>query len=156
MAGAEDVAAYVLDRLGTAVAASKLQKLLYYCQGWHLAWDAEKLFDAEIQAWPDGPIVSDVHGLRRGCRLVEPPWPAGADPSALTDAEAATVDAVLVTYGAWSADQLTQTTLSERPWCEAREGLPANARCDATGDTDVMQDFFIGLWEAHFLLDHDG
>ena len=43
MAAVEDVAAYILSNMDKRVTTMKLQKLLYYCQGWHLAWDAEKL-----------------------------------------------------------------------------------------------------------------
>ena len=155
MAAVEDVAAYILSNMDKRVTTMKLQKLLYYCQGWHLAWDAEKLYDAEIQAWANGPVVRDIYDLHRGRYSIEPPWPEQGDPAALTYDESTTVDVVLETYGDWTADQLSQTTHSEPPWCEARKGLPATARSDVTIDTDVMQDYFIGLLEAQFSLDED-
>ena len=155
MAAVEDVAAYILKSLNNSVTTMRLQKLLYYCQGWHLAWDAEKLYDAEIQAWANGPVVRDIYDRHRGRYSIEPPWPEHGDPAALNQDESATVDAVLETYGDWSADQLSQTTHSEPPWREAREGLPATARSDVPIDTDVMQDYFIGLMEAQFSLDED-
>ena len=43
----------------------KLQKLLYYAQGHHLALYGEPLFDDPIQAWSHGPVVKDVyHALK--------------------------------------------------------------------------------------------
>ena len=39
----------------------KLQKLLYYAQGLHLALGFGPLFDDEIQAWTYGPVVADVY-----------------------------------------------------------------------------------------------
>ena len=53
MTTVHDAAAYILaeqDKMSTM----KLQKLLYYCQAWHLVWEEEPLFDAEFQAWANG------------------------------------------------------------------------------------------------------
>lgn len=42
MAGAIDVAAYILAQRGP-MTAMKLQKLVYYSQAWHLVWEEEPL-----------------------------------------------------------------------------------------------------------------
>ena len=39
----------------------KLQKMLYYQQGFHLAYFGEPLFDEEIEAWMYGPVVPSVY-----------------------------------------------------------------------------------------------
>jgi uncharacterized phage-associated protein len=39
----------------------KLQKLLYYAQGHHLALEDTPLFREAIQAWSHGPVVPDVY-----------------------------------------------------------------------------------------------
>ena len=39
----------------------RLQKLLYFAQGWHLARFGRPLFDASIEAWPYGPVVPEVY-----------------------------------------------------------------------------------------------
>src|SRR6478735_8493369 len=39
----------------------KLQKLLYYAQGWHLALRGEPLFREDLQAWSHGPVVPSVY-----------------------------------------------------------------------------------------------
>ncbi|WP_304649351.1 Panacea domain-containing protein [uncultured Duncaniella sp.] len=39
----------------------KLQKLLYYEQGYHLAYFDEPLFDEEIEAWKFGPVVPQIY-----------------------------------------------------------------------------------------------
>ena len=155
MAAVVDVAAYILDGMNKRVTTMKLQKLLYYCQGWHLAWEAEKLFDAEIQAWLNGPVVREIYDLHRGLYSVECPWPDHGDPTALSYDESTTVDAVLETYGDWTPEQLSQTTHREPPWREARKGLPKTARSVRTIDTDIMQDYFIGLLEAQSSSDEE-
>ncbi|MDR1165980.1 MAG: DUF4065 domain-containing protein [Deltaproteobacteria bacterium] len=39
----------------------KLQKLLYFAQGWHLAYFDFPLFEDPIEAWKYGPVVSSVY-----------------------------------------------------------------------------------------------
>src|SRR5258708_36262190 len=40
----------------------KLQKLIYFAHGWHLAlYDGEPLINEEIQAWQYGPVVQSVY-----------------------------------------------------------------------------------------------
>jgi uncharacterized phage-associated protein len=40
----------------------KLQKLLYYCQAWYLAFLGKPLFGERIEAWIHGPVVPPVFG----------------------------------------------------------------------------------------------
>ena len=53
-----DVAAYILKKLGS-MTTMKLQKLVYYSQAWSLVWDEQSLFIESIEAWANGPVVSD-------------------------------------------------------------------------------------------------
>jgi len=46
---------------GEPITNLKLQKLLYYCQGWHLAYHEKVLFSDPIQAWVHGPAVPNVY-----------------------------------------------------------------------------------------------
>ena len=38
----------------------KLQKILYFVQGWHLAYFKKALFIEELQAWDHGPVSSEI------------------------------------------------------------------------------------------------
>lgn len=147
MADVKDVAAAIMSYVGECT-TMKLQKLLYYCQGHHLAWDGVLLFDAKIEAWANGPVVRDVYNLHRGKYWLTPPWPEGGDPTKLNRDEIETVEAVLDNFGRWTARELSDTTHRERPWIEARDGAAPEARGYTEIDTDVMQDFFTGLLEA--------
>ena len=61
----EDVANFILilgnqyDD-GDPISPLKLQKLLYYCQGIHLAAYDCPLFDEDIEAWEHGPVVVSI------------------------------------------------------------------------------------------------
>jgi uncharacterized phage-associated protein len=44
----------------------KIQKLLFFAQGWHLVHRGASLFEENIQAWKHGPVVEAVyHALQR-------------------------------------------------------------------------------------------
>jgi uncharacterized phage-associated protein len=67
---AQDVAEYFLtlvdDEAGDSLSNLKLQKLVYYAQGFHLALTEKPLFDEAIEAWEHGPVVPGLyHKLKR-------------------------------------------------------------------------------------------
>lgn len=56
----KDVARYFLYRAyddGEWVTPLKMQKLVYFAYVWTLLMTGKKLFNEEIQAWPNGPVV---------------------------------------------------------------------------------------------------
>jgi len=98
----------------------KLQKLLYYCQAWHLALNDTPLFSEEIEGWIHGPAVPRVFGEFKEYR-----WSVIA--RAVTPVQDAAVihhvNEVLALYGKYGATQLERLTHSEQPWIQARRGL---------------------------------
>lgn len=119
MARVDDVAALVLEQCGT-ITTFKLHKLLYYAQGWALAWNGNVLFDSKIKAYENGPVVSELFNDHRGQRYVSR-WPQG-DSSNLSDDERDTVLAVIERYGAKTPEELVELTHAERPWLTAWKG----------------------------------
>jgi uncharacterized phage-associated protein len=110
---AHDVARDVRARLGDDVGRKKLQKLLYYCQAWHLTWTGRPLFMERIEAWDMGPVVADlwVHEKHR-------PHERGPAPNELSAEQASIVDYVIERYGNLSGDALGDMTHREAPWRE--------------------------------------
>ncbi len=142
MASVHDVAAYILRERGP-MSTWKLQKLVYYSQAWHLAWDDEPLFDAPIEAWANGPVVRELYRKHRGQFTVHT-WPVG-DPEALNDDERSTIDTVLRDYGHLSGRTLSHLTHQEAPWREAREGLEPTESSSTPISIDTMYDFYSAL-----------
>ena len=60
-----DVAAYILEKM-ESMTTMKLQKLVYYSQAWSLVWDEKQLFEEDIEAWANGPVVRDLFDYHRG------------------------------------------------------------------------------------------
>lgn len=145
MASVHDVAAYVLEKSGT-VTAVKLQKLVYYCQAWHLVWDERPLFKAKIEAWASGPVVRALYASHRQQYNVSE-IPSG-DASKLTDSEKTTVDAVMGYYGDKTSQQLSDLTHLEAPWRDARKGLAPGEHGEEEITTTAMMEYYSSLLSA--------
>jgi uncharacterized phage-associated protein len=140
-----NVAKYILEQRGS-MTTMKLQKLLYYCQAWHLVRGDAPLFTDEIQAWAAGPVVRSVFAMHRGRYTVGPAdLGDSADSSQLSDDEKKTILKVLDRYGHMTAAQLSDLSHSERPWIEARSGLGPTDRGEATISPSVMADYYTAL-----------
>ncbi|MBF6358207.1 SocA family protein [Nocardia higoensis] len=123
MATALDVAGYIYRQCGW-VDAWKLEKLLYFSQAWHLAWDGRPMFEDKFQAWIDGPVQPTVFRVNKYDRAGQ--WSTelpGADPDALHPQAAAVVNAVLGFYAELSKTDLVELS-HEQPWRIARGPLP--------------------------------
>lgn len=121
----------------------KLQKLLYYCQAWSLVWDEKPLFKARIQAWANGPVIPLAYEHHRG-QFILRDWPLG-DPENLTKEEVATIDAVISFYGNKTAQFLSDLTHRERPWRDARKGLPDGERGSREISLSSLHEYYSGI-----------
>jgi uncharacterized phage-associated protein len=67
---AEDISNYILSLTdvdsGDIISHLKLQKLLYYAQGFYLAMKRQPLFPEKIFAWNHGPVVSEIYHKYKG------------------------------------------------------------------------------------------
>lgn len=141
MASVHDVAAYILDRLGS-MTTWKLQKLAYYSQAWSLVWDERPLFPDRIEAWANGPVVPALYRRHKGQFRVNS-WSVG-DPSRLSAQERETVEAVVGYYGDKSSQWLSDLTHREEPWREARRGLAPGER----GSKEITKEAMVSYYSA--------
>ena len=71
MANVHDVALFFIEiaqeqskkNLGDPMTNLRLQKLLYFAQGWHLSRYGHPLFEEELLKWPYGPVVKSVYQM---------------------------------------------------------------------------------------------
>jgi uncharacterized phage-associated protein len=115
------------------IGVQKLHKLLYYCQGHHLATFDEPLFEETISAWDRGPVVGQVWKLEQiqGVPDVE---------GGLTEAELNTVGYVLSRYGQLTGKDLEHLTHAETPWQLANARRPPGQ--SAKIQPDWIRDYF--------------
>jgi uncharacterized phage-associated protein len=125
MISCHDVAAYFLSKVdeesGDSISNLKLQKLLYYAQGLHLAMHGKPLFPEQIEAWTHGPVVpACYHAFKQhGAEPIS--TPQGFDPASIPPEVAEFLDEVYEVYGQFSAWRLRDMTHEEAPWQSAAE-----------------------------------
>jgi len=121
-----DVARYFLalvdEDAGDSLTNLKLQKLVYYAQGFYLALYDEPLFPERIEAWMHGPVVPDLyHALKQfGSEPVKLDWEV--DPDRYTPEIMGLLDEVYSVYGQFSAVRLRNITHQEPPWKQTPNG----------------------------------
>lgn len=145
-----DVAAYILEKKGT-MSTMKLQKLVYYSQAWSLVWDEKPLFEENIEAWANGPVVRELFDYHRGMYEISQ-LPIG-NPRLLEEEQKETVDAVLEYYGDRPAQWLIDLSHMEDPWIHTRKGLPPLERGNRVMPLDAMADYYSSLSAAEDLED---
>ncbi len=137
----EEVANYFLNKLDAeaedCISNLKLQKLVYYAQGFVMALKNKKLFNEPIEAWPHGPVVKVLYDKYKkfgknaitheqaedNCKTLE------QEPELMD-----ILDEVYQVYGQFSAWKLRNMTHEETPWNET----PRNSViCD-----ELMLSFF--------------
>ena len=133
---AQTAAAYlcaIYDDADVEFTPMKLQKLLYYAQGYALALLRRPLFGERIKAWEHGPVVPQVWKAHEDSEGLLP-RPTDLDLLALDPQVRAILDRVYNDYGLFAAWALRNMTHEERPWVETPRNEPISPQ--------LMAEFF--------------
>lgn len=140
---AQDIAKWFVNRAieetgngGEYITNLKLQKLLYYAQGIHLALFGEPLFDDAIAKWNSGPVVPSVYHAYKDYKE------KGIDKAQSVNIDAETkseLEDVYREFGQFSAYRLMQMTHNETPW--------QNAEHNGVIDKEAIKTYF----EQHYI-----
>jgi uncharacterized phage-associated protein len=140
---AHKVADYFINRShrsGDPLSNLKLQKLLYYAQAWYLAFHYSPLFVERIEAWPHGPTVPPVYSTYKKWEW-QPITVDRQEPQFAIAIKDHLAD-VMQQYGRYNAFHLELLTHQEKPWRDARKGLPPDAPSNAVITHEAMSDFY--------------
>jgi uncharacterized phage-associated protein len=125
MANIFDVAEFFVDAAGeeSDMTNLKLNKLLYFAQGVHLARTGTPLFEDTIVAWEFGPAIPCVHQRYSKCGK-NPIEPDKIDlEGRLSDEETATIIDTMREFGKYTAYYLvTKTHAAGTPWAMTPRG----------------------------------
>ncbi|WP_201546117.1 Panacea domain-containing protein [Psychrobacter sp. H7-1] len=114
----------------------KLQKLLYYAQGYSLAILDKPLFDEPIECWPHGPVVSSVYHCYKHY-YKSPILVEGLFDASIFDEDTLTIlDRVACDYGQYTPWKLRNMTHEEMPWQQASLN-----HCSVISNQDIKQFF---------------
>ncbi|MEK3992773.1 MULTISPECIES: Panacea domain-containing protein [Robertmurraya] len=124
MPTAKDVANYFISlsvpSTPLAITPLKLQKLVYYAQGWYMAFKGEPLFHEDIKAWDHGPVVPELYFDYRHLGYLtihHKPFENKVNGKRIfTKPQLDILDAVWEAYGEYDGKYLEELTHQEDPW----------------------------------------
>lgn len=104
------------EEFGENITNLKLQKLLYYAQGFSLVWNEAPLFEEPIEAWAHGPVVRSLYSTYSTSAAKPLPTPREFDPGTIDPQTRELLEEVYQVYGQFSAWGLRNLTHDEAPW----------------------------------------
>lgn len=103
---------------GDTISNLKLQKLVYYAQGYHLALFDKPLFSEPIKAWMHGPVVPELYQKFKVHGSGAIPPVSDIDISMFDIETSSFLDEVYMVFNQYSGWTLRNMTHEELPWKE--------------------------------------
>jgi len=133
----------------------KLQKLVYYCDGWHLAYFEQPLINEDFEAWVHGPVVRSMWDHYKSLSNILSDIRLKSEYSdkirnyinqVLNQQQIELLGDVIKEYGDKSSYHLEALSHSELPWREARNGYSQSERSEAVISKDTMKNYYQSLF----------
>ncbi|MCR5146159.1 MAG: DUF4065 domain-containing protein [Clostridia bacterium] len=132
----------IVDRdSGSTITPLKLQKILYYAQGYFLAYYNQELFSEDFQAWAHGPANEQIYEKYKKFGFESIPYPNESIPYISNDISDFLTD-IWETFGIYDGKYLEEQTHKEDPWIIARNGIAPGERCTNIIEKENMKKFF--------------
>lgn len=136
------------------VSPLKLQKLMYFAQGWSHAFSGHNLFEDDFQAWVHGPVVPEVyHRYKRyGSKRIDEDFGMTIHDLELTPSQLSILYWVWDRYSKFEAKFLERLTHMEYPWRVTRAELPEDENCEWVIEKANIHQFFDSMYQTLKLL----
>lgn len=140
-----DVANYFLslpnEDIGDSISNLKLQKLVYYSQGFSLALYDKPLFAEHLKAWEHGPVAPTLYAKYKPLGATPIPIPEDIDFSKYDEQTKGLLNEVYEEYGQFSAWKLCEMSHEEEPWIKGKH------RASKTIQNNDLKKYFSTLVE---------
>ncbi|MCW3085177.1 MAG: hypothetical protein JWP12_2543 [Bacteroidetes bacterium] len=144
---------YIVGRY-KSVEHLKLQKLVYYLEGYHLAYFDKSLIEDNFQAWLHGPVSRKLYDYIKptganvygSLSLTEPmdeqERMIKSVEAKLNPMQLELINDILSEFSPRSPYDLECLTHEELPWIEARRGYAPADRCEVEISKETMRTFY--------------
>ncbi|UAN20953.1 DUF4065 domain-containing protein [Enterobacter sp. JBIWA003] len=126
---------------GDVMTPLKLQKMVFYADAWYMALnDGDELISDQFEAWVHGPVARALY-----VRFAEYKWrPITEDIACpeLPEKVTSHLDEIYQVFGGFTAYELEQMTHQEKPWLQARNGIPSDSTCQNIIDKGITAEFY--------------
>ena len=145
---ANTIAEFIIRKYGS-MSHLKLQKILFYCEAYHLAYTSHSLFPEEFEAWVHGPVSRVIYAKLKGAGMysdIDYTGDSKVSPdellSGLSSDQVDILNNVISQLSTWTALELESATHKESPWIDARNGCAPSDKCTNTITKESMRKFY--------------
>jgi len=147
----ELIAAYIADRVEVTPLA--LQKLLYYAQGFYMAFFGKTLINDDCQAWVHGPVYPDIYYKYRDCGRDIIQIDVDYDiEDILDDDRRELLNAIIKYLGYYNGTALEKMSHIEAPWIMARTGLHPDENSNNIISKKSIKEYFNAVKEKYNMI----
>lgn len=139
---------YILKHYGP-MSHLKLQKLVYYCDAYSLAYFGKPLITDDFEAWVHGPVcrrlydsLKDKSKLYSDVAYTSDGIDVDKEFSTLTSDQQSLINSILGQLSSWSSFELETSTHQETPWKNARKGCSEADKCSVVISKDDMREYY--------------
>ena len=139
---------YILKHYGP-MSHLKLQKLVFYCDAYSLAYFGKPLIEDNFEAWVHGPVcrrlydsLKDKSKLYSDVAYTSDGDDADKEFTSLTFDQQSLINNILSQLSSWSSFELEASTHQEDPWKNARKGYNEADKCSVLIKKDDMKEYY--------------
>lgn len=139
---------YILKHYGP-MSHLKLQKLLFYCDAYNLAYFDQELVTDKFEAWVHGPVSRKVYDnlkdksiLYSDLKYTDKGHDVDSEFDRLASSQKELLTSVLDTLSKWTGMELERATHKEQPWQEARKGYAEADKCSVLLSKDTTRQYY--------------
>lgn len=132
---------YHREKYMESISPMKLQKLCYYAQGFHMAYNGTTLFDEDFEAWQHGPVIRELYNEYRayGWKPIDKEITEGFD---IESEEDNFLNEIVNSFGSYEGSTLSLMTHEETPWIDARGDLSSTESSTSPISKKSLLDYF--------------
>jgi uncharacterized phage-associated protein len=121
----------------------KLQKILYYVQGWYLANRSIPLFEDSIEAWALGPAIRNIYNRYNyyGSKILDNAFEENQI-NIINAGDKRFLDNLWNKYKKFTAPELVGITHTEMPWYKIRNGLADGKKSNLEIPVGLIDTYF--------------
>ena len=141
-------AEYIINKC-TEVTPLALQKMLYYVQGFYMAFYKTEFFENDCEAWVHGPVYREIYNQFKEYKYHTIEIKDEINSELFTNEEIEILDSICENFGCYSGTMLESFTHDEDPWKITRGELDEKEKSDKIIDKKIIKEYFTKVIEEY-------
>ena len=123
----------------------KLQRLLFYCDAYHLAYFDKELITDKFEAWVHGPVVPSQFNRFNNIDFFQNIKVKDCENIKLKSKTEQLLNEVVGIYNKCTDGHLELLVKREDPWKKTRGDIPEFKKCQKEIKLDLMKQYYINI-----------